>query len=143
MEAHGILLVEDNADDEALAIRALKKAGVTEQICVARDGVEALDFLYGEQATKNPIKLKVILLDLKLPRMDGLDVIREIRKKHTNYQLPIVVLTSSDEQSDIHNCYELGANSYICKPIDFSSFTHAVQQLANYWLHLNQSSHAG
>lgn len=137
-----ILLVEDNPDDEALALRALKKNNVLNEVVVARDGAEALDYLFGTGAYSDrdtSVRPEVVLLDLKLPKVDGLEVLRQIRADDTTRLLPVVVLTSSDEERDLVDSYELGANSYICKPVDFTQFAEAVRQLSLYWLILNQA----
>jgi CheY-like chemotaxis protein len=137
-----ILLVEDNADDEALSIRALKKNGVANEVVVARDGVEATDFLFGTgRSTAQSLRdlPAVVLLDLKLPRMDGLEVLRQIRSDSRTRLLPVVVLTSSIEETDLTKSYSLGANSYLRKPVDFDHFMEAVRQLGTYWLMLNQT----
>ncbi len=136
-----ILLVEDNADDEALTIRALKHNSVLNDIVVARDGVEALDYLFctGKFSNRNgTIMPQVVLLDLKLPKIDGLEVLRRLRADDRTRILPVVILTSSKEEQDLLNGYKLGANSYICKPVDFVQFTEAVKQLKLYWLVLNE-----
>ena len=136
-----ILLVEDNADDEALAIRALKRNNIMNEVVVARDGVEALDYLFatGAHAGRDIKELpQVVLLDLKLPRVDGLEVLRQIRSDERTKRLPVVVLTSSKEDQDLMDSYNLGANSYIRKPVDFNQFTEAVRQLGMYWLVLNE-----
>jgi two-component system response regulator len=136
-----ILLVEDNPDDEALTIRALRKGNVVNQIDVAHDGAEALDYLFrtGRFAGSGPIELpQVVLLDLKLPKIDGLEVLRRVRADARTRMLPIVILTSSNEQIDMVNGYSLGANSYVRKPVDFDQFTEAVRQLKLYWLLLNE-----
>ncbi len=136
-----ILLVEDNRDDEALTLRALKKNNIQNEIVIARDGVEALDFLFGQGAhagrdlTKMP---QVVLLDLKLPKVDGLEVLRQMRATEITRLLPVVILTSSNEEQDRISGYRLGANSYVRKPVDFSHFIDAVRQLGLYWLILNQ-----
>lgn len=137
-----ILLVEDNPDDEALTLRAFAKNKIPNQVVVARDGVEALDYLFGtgsHAGSEGAIRPAVILLDLKLPRIDGLEVLRRIRADEQTRLLPVVVLTTSKEQQDIYEAYSLGANSYIRKPVDFEKFIHAVGQLALYWLSLNES----
>jgi len=130
-----ILLVEDDADHVELAMRALAKHGVANNVHVARDGAEALDRLFGGgQALP-----EVVLLDLKLPKISGLEVLRQIRENDNTRFLPVVVLTSSDEEQDLARAYELGVNSYICKPVSFVEFAEAIRQLGAYWLVLNQS----
>lgn len=141
MKTKKILLVEDNPDDVQLTLRALKKNKILNEVIVARDGVEALDYLFGngEFADRNPDdKPQVILLDLKMPRMDGLDVLRRIRADERTRLQPVVILTTSSEEKDRVESYELGANSYIRKPVDFNQFADAVQQLGLYWLVLNE-----
>ena len=136
-----ILLVEDNADDEALTMRALKKNNITNKIVVARDGVEALDYLFarGKHADRDTgVQPAVILLDLKLPKLDGFEVLRALRADTRTKLLPVVILTSSKEQQDIANGYNLGANSYVRKPVDFQQFVEAVRQLGLYWLVINE-----
>lgn len=133
IERH-ILLVEDNAKDEALTLRALRKANILNKVEVVRDGAEALDFLLDES---NALP-QLVLLDLKLPKMDGLEVLRKIRSEERTRLLPIVILTTSIEDSDRLEGYTLGANSYVRKPVDFAQFADAVQQLGLYWLVLNQ-----
>jgi two-component system response regulator len=138
-----ILLVEDNADDEALTIRALAKSNIRNEVVVVRDGAEALDYLTSEGAHKgrDPSELpQLVLLDLKLPKVDGLDVLRKIRADDRTKRLPVVILTSSKEDSDLLAGYNLGANSYIRKPVDFGAFADAVRQLGLYWLVLNEPS---
>jgi two-component system response regulator len=136
-----ILLVEDNPDDEALTLRALKKNNVVNEVIVARDGVEALDFLFatgsyaGRDATDIP---QLVLLDLKLPKIDGLEVLKRLRSDERTRLLPVVILTSSKEQQDMLDGYGFGANSYIRKPVDFARFVQAVEQLKLYWLVLNE-----
>jgi CheY-like chemotaxis protein len=137
-----ILLVEDNPQDLELAQRALAKAHLTNHIEVARDGAEALDFIFCEGAhagRKLENKPKVILLDLKLPKVDGLEVLKRIKSDERTRAIPVVMLTSSREQSDLVESYRLGVNSYIVKPVNFESFAQAVQNLGMYWLLLNQS----
>ncbi len=136
-----ILLVEDNPDDEALTLRAFKKNHIANDIIVVRDGAEALDFLFGTGAYAGRdmgIMLSVVLLDLKLPKVEGLEVLRRLRADERTRLLPVVVLTSSKEEQDIVSSYSLGANSYIRKPVDFQQFTEAVGQLGLYWLVLNE-----
>lgn len=136
-----ILLVEDNPDDEALSLRAFTKNRIPNQVIVARDGVEALDFLFGTGAHAGrdlSIMPAVVLLDLKLPRIDGLEVLRRIRADERTRLLPVVILTTSKEQRDIYEAYSLGANSYIRKPVDFEKFIYAVGQMGLYWLQLNE-----
>ena len=136
-----ILLVEDNPDDEALTLRALTKNGIRHHVQVARDGVEALDYLFGrgEYEGRDASQLPTVtLLDLKLPRVDGLEVLRQIRANERTRLLPVVILTSSREEQDLIEGYSLGVNSYIRKPVDFAQFTEAVRQLGAYWLSLNE-----
>ena len=137
-----ILLVEDNPDDEALTFRALKKNNIKNEVVVARDGVEALDYLFagGAHAGRDPgILPQVVLLDLKLPKVDGLEVLRRIRSDLRTRLLPVLILTSSKEEKDLIDGYRLGANSYIRKPVDFNQFTESVRQLGLYWLVLNET----
>jgi two-component system response regulator len=136
-----ILLVEDNPDDEALTLRAFNKNRIANQVVVARDGVEALDYLFGTGTYAGrdmSVMPAVALLDLKLPRIDGLEVLRRVRADPRTSLLPVVILTTSKEQQDIYEAYSLGANSYIRKPVDFEKFIHAVGQLGLYWLALNE-----
>ena len=144
MENKVILLVEDNPDDEALTLRALKKNKILNKVVIARDGAEALDYLFcrGQYAGRDVRDLpELVLLDLKLPKVDGLEVLRQLRGAPETRCLPVVILTSSNEQRDILAGYDLGANSYIRKPVDFTQFTEAVRQLGIYWLVLNVSPH--
>ena len=137
-----ILLVEDNPDDELLAIRALKKNNISNEVVVARDGVEALDYLFGTgaHAGRDMSEMpQIILLDLKLPKIDGFEVLRRLRSDERTKLLPVVVLTSSREEQDLTESYSLGANSYIRKPVNFTRFTEAIRQLGLYWLLLNES----
>lgn len=142
MNRKSILLVEDNANDEYLTLRALKQYNVANDVTVAHDGVEALDFLFGQgqhagrDTREQPI---IVLLDLKLPRVDGLEVLRRIRGDERTRLLPVVILTSSNEERDVINGYKLGTNSYVQKPVEFAAFVDAVGQLGLYWLMLNQS----
>ena len=129
-----ILLVEDDPDHELLTIRALNKSNIANDVRVARDGEEALNLLFGEEA----ISPQVILLDLKLPKVDGLEVLRRIRESDRTRMLPVVVLTSSDEERDLVRSYQIGVNSYIRKPVNFSEFAEATRQLGMYWLVLNE-----
>jgi CheY-like chemotaxis protein len=143
MQEKYILLVEDNPDDEMLTIRSLKKQHLLNEVVVVRDGAEALDYLFeeGEYTTRERKKQpEVILLDLKLPKIGGLEVLKRIREDDRTNLLPVVVLTSSDEERDLIESYKLGANSYVRKPVDFNQFTDAVSQLGLYWLVVNQSS---
>jgi two-component system response regulator len=136
-----IMLVEDNENDEALTQRALKKANILNKVVVARDGAMALDYLFakGEFAARDPDEVpQVILLDLNLPKVGGLDVLRAIRSDPRTKLLPVVVLTSSKQDRDLVEGYKLGANSYVVKPVDFSQFSEAVRQLGLYWLVLNE-----
>ncbi|PAX53476.1 response regulator [Brunnivagina elsteri] len=136
-----ILLVEDNPDDEALAIRALKRNHISNEIVVARDGVEALDFMFGTGihiGRDISIKPTVILLDLKLPRIDGIEVLRRLREDDRTKLVPVVVLTTSSEEQDMLDSYSLGCNSYIRKPVDFIQFSEAIRQLGMYWLLMNE-----
>jgi two-component system response regulator len=135
-----ILLVEDNPDDEDLALRAFQRGDVTNPVAVARDGIEALDYLLGTGVHAGrdvSVQPAVVLLDLKLPRMDGFGVLRQIRADARTQCVPVVMLTSSREDEDVLECYRLGANSYVHKPLDFTEFVSAVRQLALYWLLLN------
>ena len=135
-----ILLVEDNPDDEALTLRALKKCNIANAVMVAHDGVEALDYLFGtgKYATRDVNEVPaLVLLDLKLPKVDGIEVLRRLRTDPRTELLPIVILTSSKEEQDLVTSYKLGANSYICKPVDYNQFIEAVRQLGLYWLLLN------
>jgi two-component system response regulator len=136
-----ILLVEDNARDEALTLRALKKSNIVNEVVVARDGVEALDYLFatGNHAGRDLDTMpKLIMLDLKLPKVNGLQVLERIRHDERTRRLPVVVFTSSNEEEDLINSYNLGANSYVRKPVDFEQFLEATKQLGLYWLVLNQ-----
>jgi two-component system, response regulator len=141
MDGKIILLVEDNADDETLTLRALKKNNIKNEVVVARNGVEALDYLFGtgSYAGRNlNVMPQVVLLDLKLPKLDGLGVLRRLRADDRTRLLPVVILTSSNEEQDRIDGYGLGANSYVRKPVDFSQFSEAARQLGLYWLVLNE-----
>jgi two-component system response regulator len=143
MEESVILLVEDNPDDEALTLRALKKNNIRNEVVIARDGVEALDYLFGTGAyvgrdlTAMP---QVILLDLKLPKVDGFEVLERIRSSETTKLLPVVILTTSSEDQDRIRGYGLGANSFVRKPVEFDKFIEAIRQLGLYWLILNEAA---
>ena len=140
MKPGRILLVEDNPDDVKLTVRALKSQNITNDVIVAQDGVQALDALLGAEGGPPPEELPaVVLLDLKLPKIDGLEVLRRIRADDRTRLLPVVILTSSDEQRDLIEGYSLGANSYVRKPVDFVEFTQAAKQLGLYWLLMNQT----
>jgi CheY-like chemotaxis protein len=142
MENKAILLVEDNADDEVLTLRALKKNNIKNEVVVAHDGAEALEYLFGtgKFAGRNTDFIpQVVLLDLKLPKVDGLEVLRRLRADQRTKLLPVVILTSSTEEQDRIRGYDLGANSYVRKPVDFSQFIDAVRQLGLYWLILNEA----
>jgi two-component system response regulator len=144
MQQKTLLLVEDNPDDEALTLRALQKYNLSNHIEVARDGQEALDYLFGEgkyQDRDAGALPQVILLDLKLPKIDGLQVLERLRADTRTRQVPVVVLTSSDDERDIIRSYDLGANSYVRKPVDFEQFLEAARQLGLYWLVLNEVSY--
>ncbi len=142
MKSKIILLAEDNPDDVALTLRALKKSKIMNEVVVAQDGIEALDYLFGAgkyAGRDTKILPQVVLLDLKMPKMDGLEVLQRIRKDERTKVLPVVVLTTSSEDRDRIESYKLGANSYIRKPVDFNQFADAVNQLGLYWLVLNEA----
>jgi two-component system, response regulator len=146
MTENAILLVEDNPDDEALTLRALKKNNILNQVIVARDGSEALDYLFGtgQYAGRDASVIpQIVLLDLKLPKIDGMEVLRQLRADARTKLLPVVILTSSNEEMDRFNGYNLGANSYVRKPVDFTKFIEAVHQLGLYWLVLNERPPVG
>jgi CheY-like chemotaxis protein len=137
-----ILLVEDNADDELLTLRALKNNNIRSEVVVARDGVEALEYLWGDGNPKEPSRGRlpeVVLLDLNLPKLDGFEVLRRLRADERTKLVPVVILTSSNEERDRMAGYNLGANSYVRKPVDFEQFSEAARQLGLYWLVLNES----
>jgi CheY-like chemotaxis protein len=143
MKSKIILLVEDNPSDVGLTQRALAKSHVANELVVAEDGQEALDYLFGAgaHAGRDVTELPaLVLLDLKLPRVDGLEVLRQIRADERTRRLPVVVLTTSREEQDVAQSYDLGANSYIRKPVDFTQFAQAVEQMGLYWLVLNESA---
>ena len=143
MKSKVILLVEDNPSDVGLTQRALAKSHVANELIVAEDGQEALDYLFGagayagREVTELPA---LVLLDLKLPRVDGLEVLRQIRADERTRRLPVVILTTSREEQDVAQSYDLGANSYIRKPVDFTQFAQAIEQMGLYWLVLNESA---
>jgi two-component system response regulator len=142
MHTKVILLIEDNQDDEELALLAFRKSNIANDVVVARDGAEALDYLLGTgaHAGRDPKVLpQVVLLDLKLPKIDGLEVLKRLRADPRTRRLPVVVLTSSREEQDLIESYDLGANSYVRKPVDFAQFAEAVRQLQIYWLVLNEA----
>lgn len=135
-----IILVEDNLDDAALVIRALKKNHLANNLVHLKDGVEALDFIFGSNGEESKISNlapKIILLDLKMPRLNGIEVLEKVKSDPITKMIPVVILTSSAEDPDIEKCYELGANSYIVKPVEFDNFSKAVSDLGMYWLLLN------
>jgi two-component system response regulator len=143
MKEKVILLVEDNPDDELLTIRALKKNKILNEVAVARDGAEALDYLFGtgiHAGRDLSVQPQVILLDLNLPKISGLDVLKRIRSEASTRLLPVVVLTTSNEEKDLVGSYSLGANSYIRKPVDFEQFSESIRQLGMYWLVLNRAA---
>ncbi|HEX4476220.1 MAG TPA: response regulator [Polyangiaceae bacterium] len=137
-----ILLVEDNPDDEALTLRALKRANIANEVVVARNGVEALDFVFGTGAYAGRdvnVQPQVVLLDLNLPLLDGLGVLKRLRSDDLTRYLPVVVLTSSKEDEDVINCYATGANAYVRKPVEFKYFAEAIKTLGLVWLVLNEA----
>lgn len=141
MEGHSILVVEDNPDDQVLTVRALKSASESSPVIVLEDGQEALDFLFGEDArhpNKSLDSLGVVLLDVKLPKVSGLEVLKSIRSSPLTDWLPVIMVTSSDEPADLLEAYRLGANSYITKPINYREFTEQMHLLARYWLLVNK-----
>ena len=145
MKPKVILLVEDDSDDEVLTLRALKANNIANEVVVARDGAEALDYLFATGACGGrdaSIQPQVVLLDLNLPKIGGLEVLKRIRGRESTRTLPVVVLTSSDEEADLVRSYTIGANSFIRKPVDFTQFMEAVRQLGMYWLVLNRTPSA-
>jgi two-component system response regulator len=141
MSEKAIMLVEDNPDDEALTLRAFKKNNIGNQVVIMRDGQQALDYLFGSgaYAGRDTSQLpQIVLLDLNLPKIGGLDVLKRIRADARTCLLPVVILTSSKEEHDLVTGYQLGANSYIRKPVEFAAFAEAVRQLGLYWLVLNE-----
>ncbi|MGE3465534.1 MAG: response regulator [Pyrinomonadaceae bacterium] len=146
MKTDIILLVEDNARDEALTLRALKKNNIANEVVVARDGVEALDYLFGTgkyEGRDTAAVPQLIMLDLKMPKLNGLQVLKAVRNDERTKRLPVVVFTSSSEQEDMIKSFDLGANSYVRKPIDFDAFAEAARQLGLYWLLLNETAPPG
>ncbi|HBB96466.1 MAG TPA: two-component system response regulator [Blastocatellia bacterium] len=142
MDNKVILLVEDNPRDEALTLRALKKSNIANEVAVARDGVEALDYVFGtgtHEGRDLSLMPQLVLLDLKLPKIDGLEVLRRLRADERTRHLPVVVFTSSSEEEDMISSYSLGANSYVRKPVQFEQFLEATKQLGMYWLVLNEA----
>jgi two-component system response regulator len=142
MDQKTILLVEDNPDDEALTLRALKQQGISHKVVVTRDGVEALEYLFGSGAYAGRdlnVMPQIILLDVNLPKIDGLEVLRRLRADARTQLLPVIMLTTSTEQHDLIDSYRLGANSYVRKPVNFTEFAEAVHHLGVYWLILNES----
>jgi two-component system response regulator len=135
LDALSILLVEDNPRDAELTLRAFAKSNLANNILVAHDGVEALEMVYGRTGAERP---RVILLDLKLPKLDGLDVLRKLKSDERSRAIPVVIVTSSNQDPDIKTAYDLGANSYVVKPVDFESFMKIMSQLGFYWLMVNQ-----
>lgn len=143
MDNKVILLVEDSPRDEALTLRALRKSNIVNEVVVAHDGIEALDYLFGTRTHadgETPGIPQLILLDLKLPKVDGLQVLRKIREDQRTKRLPVVIFTSSSEEEDMIKSYNLGANSYVRKPVDFERFLDAARQLGLYWLVLNEAA---
>jgi len=141
MKGKVILVVEDNPRDEALTLRALKKSNIVNDVVVVRDGVEALDYLFGtgsHQGRDTSVLPQMVLLDLKLPKIDGLEVLRKLRADDLTRRLPVVIFTSSSEEEDMIKSYNLGANSYVRKPVEFDQFLEATKQLGIYWLLLNE-----
>jgi two-component system response regulator len=141
MDSKSILLVEDNPDDETLTLRALAKNNITNDVVVVRDGALALDYLFGTgqyQGRDTRVLPQVVLLDLKLPKLDGLEVLRRLRADERTKLLPVVILTSSSEENDMVTSYGFGANSYVRKPVEFTQFLEAVRQLGLYWLLINE-----
>jgi two-component system response regulator len=132
-----VLMVEDNTDDAALALRALKKHHLVNKVHVVSDGVEALEYIFGANGAACLYAPKVILLDLQLPKISGLEVLRKLKSDERTKTIPVVVLTSSREDQDVKECYRLGVNSYIVKPVDFDNFMHSVSELGMYWVLLN------
>ncbi len=140
-----ILLIEDNSDDEILTMRALDAAAIKADIDVVHDGAEALDYLLGRGPCRDRdrhVLPQLILLDLKLPKIDGLQVVRQVKETEATRLIPIVVLTTSDENTDICRSYQYGANSYVRKPVDFNRFQEAIRQISRYWLQLNEAPRA-
>ncbi len=139
MKGRTILLVEDIADDELLTLRALKKNKIANEVIIAHDGQEALNFLFGTEGGRLPDVPALVLLDLKLPKVDGIEVLKKIRSNERTRFMPVVILTSSGEESDVIKGYENGTNSYIRKPVDFEEFVEVVKHVGMYWLLLNEA----
>ena len=141
MQKKPILLAEDRADDQLLVKRALKSKNISNPLLIANDGVEALDFLFGTgiREAEGPVKPALVLLDIKMPRLDGLQVLQRLRAENATKRLPVVMMTSSDEETDLMRSYDLGVNSYIRKPIGFNEFAEAIAQIGMYWLLLNKA----
>ncbi len=136
-----ILLADDSPDDQVLMLRALKKKNITNPVVIANDGVEALDYLLGtgSRAGQEPLRPSVVLLDMKMPKLGGLDVLERMRREPSIKHIPVVILTSSDEEQDKMNSYELGANSFVRKPVDFNEFAEAMGKLGMYWILVNEA----
>lgn len=137
--SRSILLVEDQPHDAELTLRALRGLGLDEQVHHLRDGAEALHYLFKEEHPHSTMPPKLILLDLKLPRVSGLELLAALKEDERTQCIPVIALTSSQEQQDVHRCYDLGVNSYVVKPVDFAEFTETVQQIGRYWTTMNQT----
>lgn len=140
-----VLLIEDNTDDERLTLRALRRNNVNNEVVVAYDGQEALDYLFGSGSYAGrdmAVMPAVVILDLKIPKVSGLEVLQQIRRKEDTRSIPVIVLTSSDDETQVEECYKLGANSYIKKPTDPEEYSDMILQLGMYWLLLNQAPRA-
>ncbi|MES3629115.1 MAG: response regulator [Longimonas sp.] len=137
--SRSILLVEDQPYDAELTLRALRGLGLDEQVHHLRDGAEALHYLFEEEHPPSTMPPKLILLDLKLPRVSGLELLAALKEDERTQCIPVIALTSSQEQQDVHRCYDLGVNSYVVKPVDFAEFTETVQQIGRYWTTMNQT----
>ncbi len=137
MQTKSILLIEDNSDDEELTILAFRKNDISTPVVVARDGAEALELLFGKKAAEHPAP-SIVLLDINLPKIDGIEILQRIRSNERTRFLPVIVLSSSCEEQDVHDCYSLGCNSYVRKPVNFPAFVEAARHLGLYWLLLNE-----